>query len=452
MSEVGTLQLHGRSRKRETMDALHPDAILLRAEYRLLSRVNRIAGAAENLLDAMQRYQVLSPPGSATVVDFGSGGGDIAHRVLKLSRKLGLNIEVLCTDRSEHAVQVARAHGQHGCQYRTLDIRNAISTLGEKSFDVSHASLVLHHLDDDDVVAGLDAMRAVSRRLMVWSDLIRDRLGILGAFASTALSRAEIRKDAMLSVRRSFTLAEVRALTEAAGWEQVDVRRVKAGRFVAIGIPGTSRPSVRPLLRVEGLSCSMKGNPVFKELEFVARAGTVLHVTGANGSGKSTLLRCIVGAQSADSGRVWIDRSCGAPGYHPQDGGLMGGLKVIDHLEWSARLSGVPSHLLDSRVKSAVVRFGLGEVLVKRVSQLSGGTRRRAALAASLVHAPMVLVLDEPDAGLDADGISTLADEIVRVQRLGGLVVLVAHGAARERLLPGIANIEALDLPGVASR
>jgi len=166
------------------MDALHPDATLLCAEYRLLSRVNRIAGAAENLLDAMQRYQVLSPPGSATVVDFGSGGGDIAHRVLKLSRKLGSNIEVLCTDRSEHAVQVARAHGQHGCQYRTLDIRNAISTLGEKSFDVSHASLVLHHLDDDDVVAGLDAMRAVSRRLMVWSDLIRDRLGILGAFAS----------------------------------------------------------------------------------------------------------------------------------------------------------------------------------------------------------------------------------------------------------------------------
>lgn len=428
------------------MDAKHPSAALLCAEYRLLSRVNHVARAAEHLLDAMLRHQVITPGGAASVVDFGSGGGDIPRRLVSLSRKRGLRVEVLCTDASAQAVEMARQACQGGCDYRVLDVRDAVGALGERSFDVAHASLVLHHLDDADVLSALDTMRAVSRRIMVWNDLIRDRIGIVGAFASTALSRREIRRDATLSVRRSFTIPEVRALTEAAGWERVHIRRVRAGRFVAIGVPGDSRPLMRPMLRVERLCCRIGGRPVFSGVEAVAHGGEVLHVTGPNGSGKSTFLRCIVGAHSADSGSAWLDRSGGPVGYHPQEGGLMGGLRVVDHLVWSARMSGVPSHQVHERVKTAVARFGLESSTLKRVSQLSGGTRRRAALAASVVHAPSVVVLDEPDAGLDAAGLGMLADEVSRVQRVGGLVVIAAHGAARERVLSGMPNVVTLPL------
>jgi heme exporter protein A len=434
------------------MDAVHPSAALLRAEYRLLSRVNHVARAAEHLLDAMLQHRVLAEGGTASVVDFGSGGGDIPRRLVDLSRKSGLRVGVLCTDVSAQAVEMARSSCQGGCDYRVLDVRDAVGALGAKSFDVAHASLVLHHLDDSDVLAALDAMRSVSRRIMVWNDLIRDRIGIVGAFASTAFSRREIRRDATLSVRRSFTIPEVRALTEAAGWEQVHVRRVRAGRFVAVGVPGQSRPLMRPMLRVERLSCRIGGRPVFAGVEVVAHGGEVLHVTGPNGSGKSTFLRCIVGARSADSGSAWLDRSGGAPGYHPQEGGLMGGLRVIDHLAWSARISGVPGHQVHERVRAAVARFGLESSAQMRVSQLSGGTRRRAALAASVVHAPAVIVLDEPDAGLDAAGLEMLCAEVSRVQRSGGLVVIAAHGAARERVLAGMPNVVTLPLNGVAAR
>jgi ABC-type multidrug transport system ATPase subunit len=124
----------------------------------------------------------------------------------------------------------------------------------------------------------------------------------------------------------------------------------------------------------------------------------------------------------------------------------MGGLRVVDHLVWSARMSGVPSHQVHERVKTAVARFGLESSTQKRVSQLSGGTRRRAALAASVVHAPSVVVLDEPDAGLDAAGLGMLADEVSRVQRVGGIVVIAAHGAARERVLSGMPNVVTLPL------
>jgi SAM-dependent methyltransferase len=89
----------------------------------------------------------------------------------------------------------------------------------DESFDIVHASLVIHHLPPDDVVALLAEMRRVARLGVVVNDLLRGRLGHTGAWLLTRLAtgNAYTRHDAPLSVRRAYTLPELEALLAGAG-------------------------------------------------------------------------------------------------------------------------------------------------------------------------------------------------------------------------------------------
>lgn len=131
---------------------------------------------------------------------------------------------------------------------------------------------------------------------------------------------------------------------------------------------------------------------------------------GANGAGKTTLMRMIAGILTPSSGRILYD---GVPistlkgsyrnvfGYLPQEFGFYPEFTVKDHLEYMAALKGLDTKEAKHKISSLLGRVGLSDVRNKRISQLSGGMRRRVGIAQALLNDPEILVLDEPTGGLD---------------------------------------------------
>lgn len=416
------------------MDEANPPQGVLLEEYRFLERLNRATAAAEALVACVRDRIPQGAPAPLQLVDFGSGSGDIPARAVQLAAGTGVVLEALCTDSSAAAVEIASRRAGPGLRFAQASVVGAEAQLGKGSFDVAHASLVLHHLGDEDVLRALASMSAVARRLMVWNDLVRDRAGCAGAWLSTALGSRKLRHDAVVSVRRSFTLDEARALAEAAGWREVRVVRVRGARFVVSGLPGQAPPARRPMLRAEEVQVARGKRTVVRGFSASAHSGQLMLVRGPNGSGKSTLLRALAGAARPAAGLLWVDRVSGPPGFLPQEGGLMNGLTASQCVRLAADVARVPRAQREDAVRDAIAMLALGGVAGRRVSALSGGERKRVAIAMSVVHRPQVLLLDEPDGELDADGRETLARLVRSVLDRGGVTVAAAHTDALLRL------------------
>lgn len=131
--------------------------------------------------------------------------------------------------------------------------------------------------------------------------------------------------------------------------------------------------------------------------------GGLTYVMGANGAGKSTLFRLISGEDAPTSGSIEYVQASGRPsvGYLPQDARLPGQARVIDYLYYAAWYQGVARGVRDSSVAKALESTDLVEHKRVRIRKLSGGTQRRVAIAASIVHGPRIVLLDEPTSGLD---------------------------------------------------
>jgi heme ABC exporter ATP-binding subunit CcmA len=157
---------------------------------------------------------------------------------------------------------------------------------------------------------------------------------------------------------------------------------------------------------------------------------------GQNGSGKTTLLRVLAGLLRPSSGSVALEgvapsrapeelrRSIGYVGHRS---GLYGRLTIVENLQLFARLYDV----VDERIDEVVTTLGLGGRADSRVSDLSSGWKRRAAVARAILHEPRFLFLDEPYANLDDDA-SALVSRAVAGWNSAERVALVAtHGAKR---------------------
>src|SRR5690606_35856947 len=159
--------------------------------------------------------------------------------------------------------------------------------------------------------------------------------------------------------------------------------------------------SIHRLTRVYG------DKTVLDEVSFDVRPGRMTGFVGANGAGKTTTMRMIVGVLAPTSGEVhWH----GAPltteqrrsfGYMPEERGLYPGQKVLDQLVFFGRLHGMTTADARERARSLLARLGLTEREDDVLETLSLGNQQRVQIAASLVHRPSALILDEPFSGLD---------------------------------------------------
>jgi phospholipid/cholesterol/gamma-HCH transport system ATP-binding protein len=189
-----------------------------------------------------------------------------------------------------------------------------------------------------------------------------------------------------------------------------------------------------PIIEVEKVSLGHDDKPLLRDLDFHVDRGEVFVILGGSGCGKSTLLRHLIGLEAPISGtiRVAVQSGLGkAPGYGVmfQSGALLGSLNVGENLalaleEWTKLSPDAVSAMVQAKLRLV----GLSGTEDKLPSELSGGMRKRAAIARAMILEPSLLFLDEPSAGLDPITAAELDQLIVRLNRtLGTTIVMVTH-------------------------
>ncbi|WP_051086927.1 ATP-binding cassette domain-containing protein [Deinococcus apachensis] len=181
------------------------------------------------------------------------------------------------------------------------------------------------------------------------------------------------------------------------------------------------------LIRTEGLSRLYRGIPAVQNLNLRVRAGRVYVLLGPNGAGKSTTLRMLLGLIRPSAGRIFLFRESWRPAHLARVGASIDGPALYDHLdaagnlEVHTRLLGLPA----ARIPGVLARVGLADTGRRRAGQFSMGMRARLALGIALLTEPDVLLLDEPQNGLDPEGIRELR-ALLRAYAASGRTVLVS--------------------------
>jgi ABC-2 type transport system ATP-binding protein len=170
-----------------------------------------------------------------------------------------------------------------------------------------------------------------------------------------------------------------------------------------------------------------------REMSFDVRAGEVFGFVGSNGAGKTTAMRVVLGVLSADAGEV---RWAGKPltlqtrrriGYMPEERGLYPKMKVGEQLVYLARLHGFKPAAAKKAMQTWTERLGVSGRVDDEVQKLSLGNQQRVQLAASLVHDPEILVLDEPFSGLDPVAVDVMSQVLKEKSAQGIPVVFSSH-------------------------
>jgi phospholipid/cholesterol/gamma-HCH transport system ATP-binding protein len=199
-------------------------------------------------------------------------------------------------------------------------------------------------------------------------------------------------------------------------------------------------PSNEPLIRVARLRKRFGRLQALKGVDVTFARGQTTVVLGPSGCGKSVLLKHLVGLLRPDAGEVWfdghrVDRMREADlgvvrrqiGFLFQMSALFDSLSVADNLAFPLREHGVTDDaVVNARIQRVATMVGLGSTLQQMPAELSGGQRKRIALARAIVLDPKVVLYDEPTTGLDpirSDIINELILKLKRELRITGIVV-----------------------------
>ena len=207
-------------------------------------------------------------------------------------------------------------------------------------------------------------------------------------------------------------------------------------------MPASPAKTFEPLRLIE-VHAGYRGKPVLKGLSLTIAPGEAYALLGPNGAGKSTAARVACGLLHPKSGEVAIlgerpgrgGRGGRHVGLAPQEVALFGALTIRENLTTIARLargsvSGSDDLSVEAAVLAAMTETDCVERADDRVSLLSGGWRRRANLAAAMVHRPALLVLDEPTEGVDAQTRATLVTAVRNAVARGAACLIISHDAA----------------------
>jgi ABC-2 type transport system ATP-binding protein len=189
-------------------------------------------------------------------------------------------------------------------------------------------------------------------------------------------------------------------------------------------------------LRLDGVVVRYGDITALHGATFRVSAGSITGLIGRNGAGKSTTIRALAGLVRPTSGEVLVggltfeqavDEIRGTVGYLLDTPALFPYLDAGETLAFIGECYGLSPAERARRAEDLLAFFGLGEMEHRLADELSTGMRKRLALAASMMHSPKLLVLDEPFESLDPLMVKNLKELLVRYARTGGSVLLSSH-------------------------
>jgi ABC-2 type transport system ATP-binding protein len=190
------------------------------------------------------------------------------------------------------------------------------------------------------------------------------------------------------------------------------------------------------IIEVEELTRHYGNVKALDGVSFGVEEGEIFGLLGPNGAGKTTLMEILCGLRRFDSGRVNVRgfdlvkdsyKVRGSIGFCPQETLLYDLLSVRENLAFSASLYSLSRKKFRERVEFSTKVLGVGEFLNRRVGHLSGGMKRRANLAASIIHDPPIVILDEPTVGFDPTIKREFWELIKSLKDSGKTVLLSTH-------------------------
>ena len=186
-------------------------------------------------------------------------------------------------------------------------------------------------------------------------------------------------------------------------------------------------------LELRGLTKRYGNLTAVRDLSFEVRAGEVFGFVGSNGAGKTTTMRIVLGVLVPDSGEVlWNGRPIQFEtrrriGYMPEERGLYPRMHVGEQLIYLAQLHGAAPAAAVASTARWLDRFHLADRTKDEIQRLSHGNQQRVQLAAALVFDPLMLILDEPFAGLDPEAVDSMSEILHERATAGVPVVFSSH-------------------------
>lgn len=419
-------------------------------------RYGRRAERLEPTRDLDQLRQFLSGPGPSAFFDmpwmpiylaivflfhpllgFVALGG-----VLFLCLLIGLNELLMRQPIADAAAQAAKRHAIVDGTRANVEAVTAMGMMaGLQAFWTKENELFRTHQGIASDRAAVFGAVAKTSRLVLQSALLS-----IGAY----LAINELITPGIIFAASIITSRAVAPVEQAIGhWRgfvsaRQGLDRLKRGFEVAQGHDvETELPLPSLSLEVEGVFVTAPGspNPIIRNVSFSLKAGDALGVIGPSGSGKSTLGRTLVGIWPIAKGNVRLDRSelahwrpeklGTALGYLPQDVQLFAGT-VAQNIarfqpNWDSSDVIKAAHLAQAHSMITRLPEGYDTQIGDAGTVLSGGQRQRIALARALFGDPFLIVLDEPNSNLDAEGEAGLTDAIKAATEKGCIVIVIAH-------------------------
>lgn len=185
-----------------------------------------------------------------------------------------------------------------------------------------------------------------------------------------------------------------------------------------------------------GLTKKFEGYLAVNDLDLEVQAGEVYGLIGPNGAGKTTLIRMLAAAEEPTKGEIYLhgdrllrdDSNHGLKqriGYLPDDFPLYDDLTVVDYLEYFARLYRLKPPRRDRRIQEVLELVQLENKRQSLISTLSRGMKQRLSLARTIIHEPILLLLDEPVSGLDPIARQQFR-QIIKVLQEAGMTILIS--------------------------
>jgi phospholipid/cholesterol/gamma-HCH transport system ATP-binding protein len=201
-----------------------------------------------------------------------------------------------------------------------------------------------------------------------------------------------------------------------------------------------------PVIVVDHVSLAFDDKVVLRDVSFTLLSGHTKILLGASGAGKSLMLKIILGLLRADGGVVWVNgervdelsetelmRVRADVGMVFQEGALFDSLTVRENVGYRLyEETDMPLDEIERRVGEVLGFIGLAEFIDRMPSELSGGQRRRVAIARAMAAKPKLLLYDEPTTGLDPITAATVDDEIIKLRDLENVSSMVVTHQLRD--------------------